>query len=144
MFIRTQFNYDMNQAGDESGLDCSKEPSLAKQAFKDECDINTIVKRFGIGGEMPVNVRMPTYGDFTGVSDYREALHAIRDAEASFMAMPAAVRARFANDPGAFVDFCSNPANREEAEKLGLVEAAAAPSPKGGGGAAPAAPEGAA
>lgn len=120
VFLRTAYNYDMNKAGDESGLAC-QDLSLAKQSFAEECDINTIVRRFGVTGELPVGVRAPTYGDFTGIFDFRTAMSAIAQAGEAFDEMPAEVRARFHNDPAEFVDFCSNEANRDEAIRLGLV-----------------------
>lgn len=121
-FLRTPYNYDMSAAGDESALHCTDE-SMAKQSFAEECDINTIVRRFGITGELPTNIRMPTYGDFTGVHDFKTAMDAIATANESFDALPAEVRARFNNDPAAFVDFCSDTRNRDEAKKLGLISA---------------------
>lgn len=97
-------------------------PTLTKQAFQEECDINVIVRRFGLTGQLPVGVRMPQFGDFSEVTDFHEALNAVRVAEESFLAMPAEVRARFGNDPGQFVDFVADDRNRDEAVKLGLVE----------------------
>jgi phage internal scaffolding protein len=79
------------------------------------------IKRFGLTGQLPTNVRAPQYGDFTGITNYQDALHAVMAAEDSFMAMPAKVRARFHNDPEAFVNFCSDPANIDEAVSLGLA-----------------------
>jgi len=122
-FLRTAYNYDTNEASDESGLACT-DKSKTKQSFKDECDINTIVKRFGITGELPIGVRMPSYGDFTSVGNFHEAMNAIAQANESFDAMPAEIRARFHNDPAEFVEFCGNDNNIEEARKLGLVPAA--------------------
>lgn len=104
-------------------LVCPQEEDRTSQEFKDETDINTLVKRFRLSGQMPTDVRMPTYGDFEGVSDFREAATAIAMARESFERMPAEVRARFQNDPAAFVDFCSDDRNRGEAVKLGLVPA---------------------
>lgn len=98
-----------------------RDPSRAKQEFRDECDINTIVKRFGITGKMPQGVRMPMFGDFDQVSNFHEAANAIAAARESFSAMPAEVRSRFNNDPEVFVQFCGDEANRAEAIKLGLV-----------------------
>lgn len=108
----------------EFALRC-EDPSLARQSFKEECDINTIVKRFGLSGELPKGVRMPSYGDFTGIYDYASAMNAIVAARESFDTMPANVRARFNNEPADFVAFCSDDRNRDEAVKLGLVPAAA-------------------
>lgn len=121
-FIRTAYNYDMNAAGDEDAIQC-EDQSLTKQSFVEESDINTIVRRFNITGQLPTNVRMPSYGDFTEVFDFQSAMNAIALANESFEAMPADVRARFHNDPHEFVEFCANEANRAEAEKLGLVSA---------------------
>ncbi len=127
VFLRAPFNYDTDAASNESGF-CCDEPSLAQQQFKEETDINEIVRRFGITGELPSGVRAPQYGDFTGVYDYHSALNAVIAAENAFMAMPAEIRTRFDNDPAKFVDFCSDESNREEAVKLGLVLPNVAPS----------------
>lgn len=120
VFVRSGNNYDMNSVSDETGLRCD-DPSLTQQQFKEESDINTIVERFGLTGELPNNVRAPMYADFVEAIDFHSAMNAIRQAEESFMAMPADVRARFGNDPGRFVDFVNDDSNRAEAEKLGLV-----------------------
>lgn len=127
-FVRGPLNYDTDAASAESVLVCGE--SKTQQQFKDECDINTILKRFGVTGLVPGNGRVPAYGDFTGISDYRSALHAIMEAEDSFMSLPSDVRERFGQDPAKFVDFCLDPANLEEARKLGLAPPAEpAPAP---------------
>lgn len=126
IFIRSAFNYDTDAVSAENGLKCP-EPSLAVQSERDECDINTIVRRFGLSGELPSGVHMPTYDDFSHVYDFQSAANAIALARESFDAMPADVRSRFQNDPAQFVDFCSNDANRAEAERLGLVPTKSAP-----------------
>lgn len=123
MFVRSNYNYDRDQASDESGLKC-EDASLAHQSFAEEVDINTIVRRFGISGQLPVDVRMPTYEDFSDVTDYHSAMNAIAEANEAFETMPAEVRARFHNNPAEFVDFCSDEKNLDEARKLGLVPAA--------------------
>lgn len=134
VFLRTPYNYDVNEASDASSLVC-EDPSLAQQHAKDECDINTIVRRFGLTGELPNGVRAPTYGDFTDAVDYHTAMNAVLAADAAFMQLPADIRTRFNNDAGAFVDFVSDDNNRAEAEKLGLVlpQAASNLAPEQGG-----------
>lgn len=127
-FLRSGFNYDRDYASRASGLLC-QDPSLTQQQFAEDADINTIVRRFGITGELPTGVRAPSYGDFTGVSDFRSALAAIDAAEASFMALPAHVRATFQNDPGLFVDYCSDPANAAGMKELGLLSSVPTPAP---------------
>lgn len=134
-FLRTPYNYDTMEASNECALECLDE-SLAQQHARDECDINNIVRRFGLTGELPNGVSMPQYGDFTGVTDYHSALNAVIAADQAFMKLPADIRTRFNNDAGAFVDFCSDDNNRAEAERLGLVPAtqvASNPAPEGGG-----------
>lgn len=125
MFLRTPYNYDTDAASNESGLAC-EEPSLAQQHFKEECDINTILRKFSITGLLPEAPLSPRYGDFSGISDYHTALNRVIAAQDEFEALPAQIRARFDNDPAKLIEFLENDKNRPEAEELGLVEKAAA------------------
>lgn len=131
IFMRSGNNYDMFEASRQSALRC-EDPSLTVQSQKEEADINTIVRRFGLTGELPQGVRVPSYGDFDVVNDYRSALEALDSAKRSFAAMPSEVRRRFDNDPGAFVEFCSDSRNLEEMRKLGLAVPAKEPPPASG------------
>lgn len=120
MFLRAPYNYDADEASNEAGLLC-KDPSKAQQNQKEEADINNIVKRFNLTGQLPDNVRAPQYGDFTAVTDYQSALNAVMEADAAFMLMPAEIRRRFNNNPELFVEFCSDPNNSEELVRMGLA-----------------------
>ena len=120
-FLRTMYNYDMNAASNESGLHC-EDATLTQQHFKDETDINNILRQFKITGLLPEAPLSPRYGDFTGIVDYHTALNSVISAEDGFMTLPAELRARFGNDPAQLIDFLSNENNRSEAEKLGLLE----------------------
>lgn len=119
-FIRSPYNYDMNKAGDESGLHC-KDPSLAQQQFAEESDINFIAERYGLTGEMPQVLQLPQYGDFTGIFDFQSAQNAVREAINQFMTLPAKIRTRFENQPQKLLDFLEDPENRDEAIFLGLI-----------------------
>jgi len=77
--------------------------TLTQQQFAVEADINTIVKRFGLG--QPVPQKYGVYGDFSGITDYRSAVAAIEKADEAFMALPAEVRDRFANDPQRLLEY---------------------------------------
>jgi phage internal scaffolding protein len=125
VFLRTPYNYDRDAATNESGLAC-EEPSLAQQHFKDECDINNILRQFNITGQLPGTPLSPRYGDFSGISDYHTAMNRVIAAQDEFDALPAQIRARFDNDPANLIEFLENSDNRPEAEELGLVEKAAA------------------
>lgn len=96
-------------------------PSRTQQHFAEEVDINTIVKRFGLTGELPENVPHILQGDFTNVLDFQSAMDMVVAAREAFMEQPAEVRARFDNDPQKFLQFTSNKDNLDEAIKLGLV-----------------------
>lgn len=121
VFVRNPYNYDMALVSQETGLECL-DPSLAQQHMKDECDINIIVERFGVTGSMPVSPIEPSYGDFSGVSDYHDALNRIRASDEAFMALPAKIRAKFDNDPNGLLQFLQNDENREEAIQIGLID----------------------
>lgn len=123
VFVRSAGNYDMNAASVESGLACQDE-SLAHQASREEADINTMVRRFGLTGKLPLLDELPQFGEFDEVFDFHSAMNAVAAARQSFMTLPGELRARFMNDPGVFVDFCSDERNRAEAERLGLLKPA--------------------
>lgn len=98
------------------------EPSMTEQHFKDECDINNIVKQYSVTGVMPSGNIQPLFGDFVGIpQDYAEYKEVLDDARARFMELPATVRKEFGNDPLALLQFVSDESNREKAISLGLI-----------------------
>lgn len=97
-------------------------PGRTQQQFKDETDINTIARKFGLTGMLPAPRRLPSFGDFTGISDYQTALNQVMAADAAFLTLPAPVRDRFGNDYQALLDFLADEGNRQEATDLGLLE----------------------
>lgn len=103
-------------------VDCSVEPSLTKQEFKDECDINTIMAKYQFSGQIPnLNERSPQYIDTTG-HDYQLAMNTVSEANSLFQELPSSLRNRFDNDPAQFLDFCSDDKNRDEMHELGLLK----------------------
>lgn len=126
--FRRYYEYDTQAASRESGLACEASLDRTRQEFKEECDINTLIRRFGLGYEMPQGLRVPQYGDFSHISNYHEALNQIAAAGETFDLLPAHVRDRFQNDPGRFVDFCLDSKNRDELVSLGLAPKAQEPS----------------
>jgi phage internal scaffolding protein len=120
-FNRSAYNYDTDVVSVETGLDCC-DPSLTQQHMAEDADINELVRRFGLTGKFPESHRVPQYGDFVGISDYRAALAAIDEADDQFFGLPADLRSRFDNDPARYMDFATNPANQEEIYALGLAE----------------------
>lgn len=119
-FVRSPYNYDRDKVSRETSY-VSDEPSMTVQSSKDECDINTIVKRFGLTGTMPAAMIPPSYADYEGIFDFHTAMNAVREAGESFMLMPADVRAEFQNDPQRFLAFCSDSKNLPRMRELGLA-----------------------
>lgn len=100
-----------------SGLDCSDSPSLTQQHFKDECDINYLLRHYNDIPKPP-----PVYGDCTQYSDLQSAINLFDAAAADFQAIPSDIRAKFGNNPVTFFNFCNNPANKDELINLGLAK----------------------
>jgi len=126
MELRQPYKYDRDELSKRTAFR-SVGPTRTQQNFKEECDINTIMRKFAVTGQIAPPSRLPQYGDFTGVTDYKSALEAVMAASEAFYDLPAAVRSFFANDPAAFVDFCGDESNRDKAIELGLVAAGEAP-----------------
>lgn len=127
--IRTRYNYDTDSASLRSGLACL-DKGRTHQSFKEQSDINTIVRQFGLTGELPQNVKVPQSGDYTMVvNDYQSAMNIVRQAEESFMQLPAETRKRFNNDPQQLQQFVENKDNLAEARKLGLAVPEVVPPP---------------
>lgn len=120
-FLRSPYNYDRDAVSWGTALVCEGK-SLTLQSQAQEADINVIMKRFGVTGQLPQVAVPPSFGDFdAGDLDYRTALDVIRAADQSFMQLDASVRARFFNDPARFVEFCEDPKNLDEMVRMGLA-----------------------
>jgi len=99
-----------------------EDPTLTKQSFKEECDVNSVMRKFQATGVHPnFNPIDPIYGDFSDVNDYQTSLNLVLHANAQFEGLPAAVRDRFQNDPSQFLQFAADPKNGREMVKLGLA-----------------------
>lgn len=100
------------------------EITMAKQSFRDECDINTIMSKYQKTGLIDhVQKFQGSYGDFTNTVDYQLSLNQVIEAQDAFDQLPSSVRKRFSNQPSELMAFLSDPDNRDEAVKLGLVPA---------------------
>lgn len=118
-FVRTPYNYDTKEVSIATGLACP-EPTLAKQEFKDDADINNIMYQYGRTGELP-QIPGAVFGDFENTMSYHDMQNTLIEAQNAFKTLPASIRATFNNDPANVIDFLNNPANRDKAIELGLV-----------------------
>jgi phage internal scaffolding protein len=97
--------------------------SLTQQHFQEECDIINIIKRHDRNGIIEhVHRGQARYGDFSEVTDYREALDLVKNAQEEFMTIPSDIRKQFDNNPGKFYEFVSNPDNKDELKKMGFID----------------------
>lgn len=102
-----------------------EEPSMTRQAFADECDVNKIVARAERTGVIShYNQAEPRFMDVSDMVDFQTAMNVVISTQDAFDALPSAVRFRFANDPAALVSFLADASNREEAISLGLINPA--------------------
>jgi len=102
-----------------------KEPSMTKQSFAAECDINNIIRSYSVSGiitHINEKAAIGTYADLPDPIDYQESLNLVMAAEASFASLPSSVRNRFSNDPEQFLAFMGDPANQDEMIALGLAK----------------------
>ncbi|QXP07915.1 MAG: internal scaffolding protein [Arizlama microvirus] len=119
--LKIKTNYHQDKV---SGLNCS-EPCITQQHLKDETNINSIMARAQRTGNITsIGQRTsgPSYGDFTRITSFQEAHDMVMSARDSFMEFPASIRKIFKNDPGEMLAFLENPANKDEAIKMGLIE----------------------
>lgn len=103
-------------------------PTKTQQSFKESCDVNKIVNKFNQTGLVShLNRQNPSYGDFSGLTDFKTNLDTVSQAMQAFNALPSHIRKRFSNNPALLADFVMDSSNYDEALKLGLVVPKAAP-----------------
>ncbi len=92
----------------------------AKQEFKQDADINSIMKKFQKSGAMDhAQLHQGHYGDTTG-QDLQSAATIVANANSMFNDLPSSVRNKFENEPSRFLDFVQNADNQQEAYELGI------------------------
>lgn len=119
------------ERSDATGTDPGPEPSMTKQSFKDEADLNRIMRKYLTTGVLPIMRHRigAAYGEFADVEDYFACQVKLKNAEEAFMLLPSAVRSACRNEPGLLLELLQDPARRGEAVKLGLVEEPEVPAP---------------
>lgn len=97
-------------------------PGLTKQSFKDESNINFIMKKYQKTGT--VNFVANTQPEFMEIPaiDFMSAMNTVIRANEMFGDMPSSLRKRFNNDPAEYLAFMEDPSNLDEMVKLGLAK----------------------
>lgn len=97
--------------------------SMTEQSHKKSCDINTILNRYKKTGIINhINNMQGKYEDYPSSIDFHLMQTKIAVAKSMFESIPSNIRAKFENDPGKFLDFASNPENREAMLEMGFSE----------------------
>lgn len=97
---------------------------MTKQSFKAECDINTILRQYSKTGVIThVQNARPSYTDLPDSLDYQQSMNTLIVADQAFAGLPASVRARFGNDPAAFLQALSDPDQRDYLTEVGVFRA---------------------
>lgn len=92
--------------------------SMTQQHFKDECDINNILKSYR--GKIPSSQEPAFFMDCT-VNDLQSAYSIAEDIGLRFASLDSEVRAKFNNNPLELLEFVHNADNQTAAIELGLL-----------------------
>ena len=92
--------------------------SMTQQHFKDECDINNILRSYR--GKIPASEEPAFFMDCT-VSDLQSAYSIAEDIGSRFASLDSEVRAKFNNNPLELLEFVHNADNQTAAIELGLL-----------------------
>lgn len=135
---KTPWNHDTDFESRRTGS-FNKEPSLTKQEFKEETNIQFLLERFMKGGEPPPIVLPEHFLDATQQPTYYEMQSRIADANSNFYKLDASMRSRFLNDPALWADAvvtAVNEGDKEFLEECGIElkpQEAATATPDAGG-----------
>jgi hypothetical protein len=100
MQLRTAYNYDRDEVSKNTALVCDDE-TLAQQNFKDETDLNIMIRKYGV---LPANeVNWKEFDATVIPKDYQALQNMLLEADQAFMELPAEVRKAADNDPTKFL-----------------------------------------
>lgn len=101
-------------------IDCSKDGRTRKGCAYN--NPNEIMRKYKDTGAIPMLEDKGVYEDVSALGDYHDACNRRIMAKNAFTALDISLQNKFEGDPQNMIDFLSNPENREEAVKLGLVK----------------------
>jgi len=99
-------------------------PTMTKQSFKAECDINNIMARYQKTGVVDhFNRHSAHYGDYDAIT-FTEAQYMVAEAQTMFNELPARAREHFNHSPAEFLEFVNDPETKtSDLTALGLAHA---------------------
>jgi len=100
-----------------------KDPSKTDQSQKKATDVNEIVAKYKKTGQIThIRENQGVYADVSNIPDLIGALEQVEKASLAFDSLPATLRKKLNNDPTQFIEYLKDPANNDEAIKLGLIK----------------------
>lgn len=100
MQLRTPYNYDRDEVSKNTAL-VSDSETLTQQNFKDETDLNIMIRKYGV---LPVSeVNWKEFDATVIPQDYQQLQNMLLEADQAFMELPADVRKAADNDPQKFL-----------------------------------------
>ncbi len=97
-------------------------PGRTKQSMSDECDINSIMRKYRKTGFVSHLAQHGGDYGFASSVDFHGAMDIVAKADQMFDALPAIARRRFGS-PGAFLEFVQDEDNFDDMVKMGLANA---------------------
>ena len=125
MQLRTPYNYDRDEVSKNTAL-ISDSETLTQQNFRDETDLNIMIRKYGV---LPVSeVNWKEFDATVIPTDYQQLQNMLREADQAFMDLPAEVRKAADNDPQKFLAMVESrqaeiKAQERESAKLAKAEA---------------------
>lgn len=111
--FRTRFSEPLNPQ-------CPPGEKPAKQEFKDDADINSIMRKFQKTGTIDHSAQYALEYGIATPHTLHEAMNIVTRAESMFAELPSSLRKKFEHSAAKFLDFVQDEANYEEARELGL------------------------
>lgn len=97
-------------------------PGLTKQEFKDESDVNNIMRKYQKQGIITWQSRVTPEFMQTDPIDFQDAMNIVNDSNRQFSELPSDIRKEFSNDPKKFFEFVSDPKNADKMYDLGIAK----------------------
>lgn len=95
---------------------------VTKQSFKQECDIQSILKQYQKTGVIThVQNSRPTYADLPSNLDYQQSMNTLIIAREAFAGLPAKIRDHYGNDPERFLGAFYDPEQADYLREVGLL-----------------------
>lgn len=122
MKFRKRYEDPNNDTARASTRARNDEPSKTQQHHAANCDLNKIMKDYGVTGNLPI-IPYPAeaFGEDDLDLDLTSAYERVQTADAYFSQLPSNLRSFFKHSPLAMWAWVNDPKNHDEAVQLGIL-----------------------